>query len=65
MIQGDIMVKRKHKKHNAQAEARKNVVRLDQYRKKVAELKEQGESEYKPKIGRQIHKIEEKIKKIA
>ena len=42
-----------------------NVVKLDQIRQKIEQIKEQGQKQYKPKYGRQIAKLEKEFKKIA
>lgn len=55
----------KVKKKKPVNEARANVIRLDQYKQKISELKEEGKNHYRPKIGREIKQIEKRIKKIA
>lgn len=54
---------KKHQDHST--EKQKQVVRLDQIRQQINELKEQGKEQYKPKIGRQIAQLEKEYKKVA
>lgn len=54
---------KKHQDHST--ENKKKVVRLDQIRQQIEELKAQGKESYKPKIGRQIAKLEKEFKKVA
>jgi phage terminase Nu1 subunit (DNA packaging protein) len=53
------------KKKNALSEEKKKVVHLENYKKEIETLREEGRKNYKPKIGRQIAQLERKIKKVA
>jgi hypothetical protein len=53
--------KQQEKTWNAKAK----VVRLDQIKREINELKAKGDEQYKPKYGRQIAKLEKQYKKMA
>lgn len=54
---------KKHQDHSQQHS--KKVVRLDQIKQKINYLKEEGQKQYKPKIGRKIAQLEKEYRKVA
>jgi len=42
-----------------------NVIHLEDYKRKISEIKQKGQEEYHPKYGRQIVQIKKQINKIA
>lgn len=54
----------KKKKKSSLGEQTKRNIRIDQLQKEISGLKEEGKESFRPKIGRQIQKLENKIKSL-
>lgn len=54
---------KKHQDHSWNH--KQKVVKLEQIKQQIGELKQKGKEEYKPKYGRQIAKLEKEFKKVA